>query len=174
MGVALCVRRPGGRRRHVRAAITVVVSVVLSAVSVPLGGAAAAASTATTFPTTPLWVYGHSYTVSPGVMNTPGKEWMPQLAADLGAPSWQTFGVRSARLIDTFGDLSREAARAPVAGSAWDPRRAGAVVLQSEYNDMVNPPHGALRATRLSAKAGDNYGQTMQASLAVLSSSSRA
>ena len=49
------------------------------------------------------------------------------------------------------------------------------VVLQSEFNDMINPAAtAAVRALPLSTRAAANYGQTLQATLALLSSSSRA
>jgi hypothetical protein len=127
-----------------------------------------------TYTRTPLWVYGHSYTTHPGTVNTRGQEWMPELASGLGSPRWHTFGVGSSRLIDTFGDLSRQAPKAAVADSAWTSARRGAVILQSEFNDTLNPAlGGANRAVRLSSLAASNFEQTLQASLAVLSSSSR-
>lgn len=137
--------------------------------------AAAGASSDAVFPRTPMWVYGHSYTVTPGLTNTPGREWMPAAAAELGLPAWQSFGVRSSRLIDNYGDIARQAARSPVRDSAWSSSRRGVVVLQSEFNDMINPAPGNVpRAVPLTSTAVGNYGQTLQAALATLSSSARA
>ena len=185
MGISSSFRRQGRSARRVRAGVTALATVV--AVLLPAGtGAAetddpvspagsAADAAAATFPRTPLWVYGHSYTHAPGVTNTPGQEWMPELAQLLDFPRWRTFGVNSSRLIDTYGDLARQAVRAPVRDSAWDPSRRGVVVLQSEFNDMLNPaPRNVPRAVRLTSTAASNYGQTLQASLALLGSSARA
>jgi hypothetical protein len=121
----------------------------------------------------PLWVYGHSYTTNPGDTNTPGQEWMPELADRLQSPSWRTFGVGSSRLIDTYTDIARWAPRGPVPGSAWDPSRDGVVVVQSEFNDMINPWGASRNARPLSSRNLGNYEQTLQASLAMLSSERR-
>jgi hypothetical protein len=170
--------RVGRRFRLVATAVLACAGVLL-----PLGTASGiegdptvpVASPDEVFPRTPLWVYGHSYTALPGVTNTPGKEWMPQLAAELGNPSWKTFGVRSSRIVDTYGDVARQAPRGPVRDSAWPVSRHGAVVVQSEFNDMVNPaPNNVQRSLSLTPTAVANYGQTLQASLALVSSSARA
>jgi hypothetical protein len=181
MRTVIQVRRGNlGTNRRVRALATTmaVVAVLLPSAIAVARPAAAAVPTAheasDTYPRTPLWVYGHSYTTSPGTINTPGQEWMPKLAEQLGLPRWRTFGVGSSRIIDTYGDLARQAVRGPVRGSTWDPARRGVVVLQSEFNDALNPaPRGADRAVRLTATAAGNYGQTLQAGLAVLASSAR-
>jgi lysophospholipase L1-like esterase len=123
--------------------------------------------------TAPLWVYGHSYTTNPGSQNTPGQEWMPELAADLGSPSWQTFGIGSSRMIDTYSDIARQAPKSPVASSAWDPRRDGVVVVQSEFNDMINPAGVSRDARVQSTLSVKNYEQTLYAALALLSSERR-
>lgn len=165
------------KRGHVlrRGRSTALTATLLAASVLLTSGTAAAATAATRFPRVPLWVYGHSYTISPGIMDTRGQEWMPKLARQLGMPSWRTFGVGSSRIIDTFGDLSRQAARRPVTGSAWTPDRHGVVVLQSEFNDMVNPSCATIcRAMPLSAVQVADYGQTLQACLAILASSARA
>ena len=164
-------------RTRVAAAVALTcAAVVLPPATAGAGDALVPVATAeVAFPSTPLWIYGHSYTVSPGVTNTPGKEWMPALAGELEAPAWQSFGVRSSRMIDTYGDLARQAPRGPVRDSAWSASRRGAVVLQSEFNDMVNPaPRNAPRSLSLTTTAAGNYGQTLQASLALLASSARA
>ena len=138
-----------------------------------VGAAGPATADEGDLPTMPLWVYGHSYTTSPGSQNTPGQEWMPELAADLQSPSWQTFGIGSSRMIDTYSDIARLAPRSPVPNSAWDARRGGVVVVQSEFNDMINPAgvsRDARRQTTLSVK---NYEQTLYATLALLSSERR-
>jgi hypothetical protein len=150
------------------------IATLVAAVSVGIQGPAAAAATEPDFSRIPLWVYGHSYTTDPGEVNTPGKEWMPDLARSLRSPSWRTFGVGSSRIIDTYGDIARQASRSPVAGSAWTGSRRGAVVLQSEFNDAINPAfYGATSSRTLSRLAAGNYGQTLQASLALLSSRER-
>lgn len=123
--------------------------------------------------TAPLWVYGHSYTTSPGSLNTPGQEWMPELAAQLGSPSWRTFGVGSSRMIDTYADIARQAPRSPVPSSAWSSTRGGVVVLQSEFNDMINPWWTSRTARPQTWLSERNYEQTLQAGLALLSSERR-
>jgi hypothetical protein len=150
------------------------ITTLIAAVTVVVAGPAAAVEGQPDFSRIPLWVYGHSYTTDPGTINTPGTEWMPQLAASLRSPSWQTFGVGSSRIIDTYSDIARQASRSPVAGSTWSSTRRGAVVLQSEFNDAINPAfYGATAARPLSRLAAGNYGQTLQASLALLSSRER-
>ena len=149
-----------------------VVAALLAAFTIA-GGAPAVGASEEAPPSLPLWVYGHSYTTNPGNMNTPGQEWMPELATRLESPSWQTFGVGSSRMIDTYSDISRAAPRAPVASSAWDSQRSGVVVVQSEFNDMINPWGSSRDARPLSSLAAANYEQTLQASLALLSAERR-
>jgi hypothetical protein len=173
MGSSLQVRRRGPGALRIRAGLTVLLTAAAVVLSPGIAAAETGDAAATTFPRTPLWVYGHSYTTSPGSTNTRGQEWMPELARQLGFPRWQTFGVGSSRLVDTYADLARQAPRGPVRDSAWTPARRGTVVLQSEFNDMSNPVAGVRRANRLTATAVSNYGQTLQASLAVLASSWR-
>jgi hypothetical protein len=146
---------------------------VLAAVTVAAATPATAAADELDPATAPLWVYGHSYTTSPGSLNTPGEEWMPELAAELGSPSWRTFGVGSSRMIDTYADIARQAPRSPVAASAWSSTRGGLVVLQSEFNDMINPWWTSRDARRQTWLSERNYEQTLQASLALLASDRR-
>jgi lysophospholipase L1-like esterase len=150
-----------------------IVAAVMAAFTIAAGAPATEASDGEVLPGPPLWVYGHSYTTTPGDMNTPGEEWMPELADRLQSPSWRTFGVGSSRLIDTYTDIARWAPRGPVPGSAWDNRRGGVVVLQSEFNDMINPWGASRNARPLSSQNLGNYEQTLQASLAMLSSERR-
>jgi hypothetical protein len=150
-----------------------IVAAVLAAFTIGAGAPPAMASDEQVVPGPPLWVYGHSYTTNPGNVNTPGQEWMPELAGRLQSPTWQTFGVGSSRLIDTYSDIARWAPRGPVPGSAWDGRRGGVVVLQSEMNDMINPWGASRDARPLSSQALGNYEQTLQASLAMLASERR-
>jgi hypothetical protein len=149
-----------------------VVAAFVAALTI-VGGVPATGAAAGTKQRPPLWVYGHSFTTNPGNMNTPGQEWMPELAAGLGSPSWRTYGVGSSRLIDTYSDISRAAPRGAVSGSAWDSRRGGVVVLQSEFNDMINPWGVSRDARPLSTLAVANYEQTLQASLAILAAERR-
>ena len=76
-------------------------------------------------------------------------------------------------MIDTYSDISRAAPRAPVAIQAWDSQRSGVVVVQSEFNDMINPWGSSRDARPLSSLAAANYEQTLQASLALLSAERR-
>src|SRR5215217_5553426 len=150
-----------------------IVAAAMVAFTIAVGAPPTAASDEPATPGLPLWVYGHSYTTNPGTMNAPGQEWMPELALRLQSPTWQTFGVGSSRLIDNYSDIARSAPQGPVPSSAWDSRRGGVVVLQSEFNDMINP-WGATRDARpLSSTAAANYQQTLQASLALLSAERR-
>jgi lysophospholipase L1-like esterase len=149
------------------------VAAVMAAFTIAAGSPATDAPDGEVLAGPPLWVYGHSYTTNPGDTNTPGQEWMPELADRLQSPSWRTFGVGSSRLIDTYTDIARWAPRGPVPGSAWDNRRGGVVVLQSEFNDMINPWGASRNARPLSSQNLGNYEQTLQASLAMLSSERR-
>lgn len=126
------------------------------------------------FSRSPLWVYGHSFTqdLDPGV----DWEWMPKLAAQLGMPSWKTFGVGSSRMMDAYGDISRLAPTAPQTDSAWpwDDSRRGAVVLQCETNDAICPAENNVSATLpLNGKAVGNFEQTLTACLTLLNAENR-
>ena len=154
--------------------IRTLVAALLAAIAVMVGaGTTTAAADEADLPSMPLWVYGHSYATVPGFANTAGQEWMPELAARLQSPGWHTFGVGSSRLIDTYSDIARQAPRAPVPSSAWNSARGGLVVLQSEFNDMINPFGGTRDARPQSSLAVGNYGQTLYAALALLSSERR-
>ena len=148
-----------------------VVAALVAAMTAAAAGSARADQA--DLPTMPLWVYGHSYTTSPGSQNTPGQEWMPELAADLQSPSWRTFGIGSSRMIDTYFDIAGQAPRAPVFNSAWDAARGGVVVVQSEFNDMINPAGTSRAARPQNGRSLTNYGQALYASLALLASDQR-
>lgn len=150
-----------------------IVAALMAAFTIAAGTPATEAAEGEAAAGPPLWVYGHSYTTDPGSTNTPGQEWMPELAGRLQSPSWRTFGVGSSRLIDTYSDIARWAPRGAVPGSAWDNRRGGVVVLQSEFNDMINPWGASRNARPLSSQNLGNYEQTLQASLAMLSAERR-
>jgi hypothetical protein len=156
------------RKKMVVAALAAAMTAVMTA-----SAAGSAAADEADLPAMPLWVYGHSYTTNPGSQNTPGEEWMRELAADLQSPSWRTFGIGSSRMIDTYSDIARQAPRSPVPSSAWDARRGGVVVLQSEFNDMINPAGLSRDARRQSTQSVMNYEQTLYAALALLSSDQR-
>src|SRR3712207_109834 len=143
-----------------------IVAAVMAAFTVAAGAPATEAADGEGLAGPPLWGSGHSYTTNPGDMDTPGEGGMPELADRLQSPSWRTFGVGSSRLIDTYTDIARWAPRGPVPGSAWDNRRGGVVVLQSEFNDMINPWGASRNARPLSSQNLGNYEQTLQASLA--------
>lgn len=125
------------------------------------------------FSRSPLWVYGHSFTqdLDPGV----DWEWMPKLAAQLGMPSWKTFGVGSSRMMDAYGDISRLAPTAPQTDSAWpwDDSRRGAVVLQCETNDAINPPDNGTSTLLADGKTIANFEQTLSACLMLLAAENR-
>ncbi len=57
--------------------------------------------------------------------------------------------------------------------SAWDSQRDGVVVLQSEFNDMINPWGSSRDARPQTSLSAANYEQTLLASLALLSSERR-
>lgn len=121
----------------------------------------------------PLWVYGHSYTITPGVGCTSGAEFFNLLKAHMGFFSATTYGVGSSRMVEVASDVINQAPAAPVVGSTWTPSRSGIVVLDCEFNDAVNPDPTTGNFTALSATQVTNYQSALTAALAVLSSASR-
>lgn len=124
----------------------------------------------------PFWVYGHSFTVDPGLQQTPDKEWMRRLAAQLGSPSWRTLGVGGSRMIDLYGDLARLAPVGGQAESAWpdNETRRGFAVLQGLTNDAICPAaQNGSDALPLNGQAVRNWEETLLSCVALLSGERR-
>jgi len=82
----------------------------------------------------PLWVYGSSFTVSPGLACTSGMEFYKLVQARLKMGTATTFGIN--------GKTIREAAKrivggVGVAGAPWIPTRKGVAVIDTWVNDLA-------------------------------------
>lgn len=120
-----------------------------------------------------LYVYGHSYTVDPGIRCTAGSEFYKTVATRHAFDSVTTYGVSSSRLIQLYHDVVGQCPQTPKTGSTWTPSRSGVAIVDCESNDAYNYD-GSSTCVGLTTKAVGNYGDTLRAVLAFLSAASRA
>jgi hypothetical protein len=116
-----------------------------------------------------LRIYGHSYTVSPGLMCTSGWEFFQRAKTRWNATSATTYGVSASRMTDTVQDILGQNVAVPVAGSTWAGTRKGVVILDGPFNDFVN--HGASSTpTALTTGQVETYRCSLRTALAALRS----
>jgi hypothetical protein len=82
-----------------------------------------------------LYVYGHSYTVSPPYYGTTGREWPVLLKNRLKSAAITQYGQSGSRMWEVWLD-ALSGSSASTTGSVWPSTRKGLVVLDCETNDM--------------------------------------
>lgn len=138
-------------------------------------GGNAAAKTLSAGSASSLWVYGHSYTQTPGAYCTAGQEFFNQLKNQGSVAAATTYGIGNSRLINTFQDLLAANLAVASAGSTWSGARRGLAIVDCIVNDIYNPPNntGGVQGVLLTANQVSNYATTLDACLAILSSAGR-
>lgn len=124
----------------------------------------------------PIYVYGHSYALTPGAMCTSGAEWFNRLKTRLSAPSVTTYGVSSGRMLDAMMD-ALNTGPSFITGCTWPggATRRGLILLDQFANDVYNTSaaSGASTSTALTSTQLTNIGDALRTFLAVVSSSAR-
>lgn len=121
-----------------------------------------------------LWVYGHSFTQSPGVACTAGLEQFNRIKSRRQFAAVTTYRVGNSRVADNVDDVMGQAGQTPKTGSTWDGTRKGAVLLDLMSNDATNAlPAAQSSINPLTANIEKNFGDSLTTLLAVLTSSGR-
>jgi hypothetical protein len=82
-----------------------------------------------------MYMYGHSYTVSPPYYGTTNREWPVLLKNKLRAASLTQYGQSGSRMWEVWLDVLSGSSTS-TANSVWPSTRKGLIVLDCETNDM--------------------------------------
>jgi hypothetical protein len=121
------------------------------------------------------FVYGHSYTVSPGSRCTAGAEFFTRLVDRIGLDAATTYGVAGSLLLESAMAMIGGAFNGIGAGALWPAgTRKGVVFLDAMFNDMGNYTSQVdITPKALTTPQVTGYKHALRTFLAIASASAR-